>query len=159
MIGLMIFLILHLIGISRWEILCPCCSNINWHTREEVKDHLVNNGFLPGTLDGFVMENPYPPLPLIATHLIIYEIPHVFKSHLMIKWTQVHDDMERLLRDALRMHNHDSDNSSSQQDIPNVQNIRAESHGNCDVGLDRQEPTDEPNVRASNFYKLLEDAK
>lgn len=40
-----------------------------------------------------------------------------------------------------------------------MQNIGADSHGNCDVDLDRQEPTDEPNVGVSNFYKLLEDAK
>ncbi len=73
--------------------------------------------------------------------------------------TSKYDDMEGLLRDALRMHLQDLDNLSSWEDIPNVQNIRAESREHYDIGLDRQKPIDEPNKGALNFYELLEDAK
>ncbi|XP_020111543.1 uncharacterized protein LOC109726394 isoform X2 [Ananas comosus] len=144
------------------KILCPCsrCSNINWHTREVVKEHLVCNGFLRGyTRWACHGESISSSSSSSNTTYYLQDPLRLLESTPDQMGSSRNDDMEGLLRDALRMHFQDSDNSSSREDIPNAQNIRVESHEHCDIGLDRQEPTDEPNIGASNFYKLLEDAK
>nr|CAD1829239.1 unnamed protein product [Ananas comosus var. bracteatus] len=58
------------------KILCPClrCSNINWHTREVVKEHLVCNGFLRGYTRWACHGESISPLPPVAIQRTIYKI-------------------------------------------------------------------------------------